>query len=134
MLHMLNLDGIDMMCDLQFLFMRTMCWSDIMFLEKDYLLIMLKTEKISIWYFDNKKRNEQATTISVVKTHFLFKIVARSCLIVKNCVKIMVNKGILGCKNLRQRINREEFWWMGITRFVIYQAIAAVVNVTVAVS
>ena len=48
MLHMLNLDGIDMMCDLQFLFMRTMCWSDIMFLEQDYLLIMLKTEKISI--------------------------------------------------------------------------------------
>jgi hypothetical protein len=45
MLHMLNLDGIDMMCDLQFLFMRTMCWSDIMFLEQDYLLIMLKTEK-----------------------------------------------------------------------------------------
>ena len=34
-----------MMCDLQFLFMRTMCWSDIMFLEQDYLLIMLKTEK-----------------------------------------------------------------------------------------
>ena len=36
------------MCDLQFLFMRTMCWSDIMFLEQDYLLIMLimlKTEK-----------------------------------------------------------------------------------------
>ena len=99
MLHMLNLDGIDMMCDLQFLFMRTMCWSDIMFLEQDYLLIMLK-----------KKKNEKATTISVVKTHFLFKIVARSCLIVKNCVKIMVNKGILGCKNLRQRINREEFW------------------------
>ena len=33
-----------------------------------------------------------------------------TCLIVKNCVKIMVNKGILGCKNLRQRINREEFW------------------------
>ena len=35
-------------CDLQFLFMRTMCWSDIMFLEQDYLLIMLimlKTEK-----------------------------------------------------------------------------------------
>ena len=55
-------------------------------------------------------KKEQATTISVVKTHFLFKIVARSCLIVKNCVKIMVNKGILGCKNLRQRINREEFW------------------------
>ena len=26
-----------------------------------------------------KKRNEQATTISVVKTHFLVKIVARSC-------------------------------------------------------
>ena len=33
------------MCDLQFLFMRTMYWSDIMFLEQDYLLIMLKTEK-----------------------------------------------------------------------------------------
>ena len=45
MIKMLNLDGIDMMCDLQFLFMRTMCWSDIMFLEQDYLLIMLKTEK-----------------------------------------------------------------------------------------
>ena len=57
-----------------------------------------------------KKEKKKATTISVVKTHFLFKIVARSCLIVKNCVKIMVNKGILGCKNLRQRINREEFW------------------------
>ena len=66
--------------------------------------------RLLINHFDNKKRNEQATTISVVKTHFLFKIVARSCLIVKNCVKIMVNKGILGCKNLRQRINREEFW------------------------
>ena len=29
---------------MQFLFMRTMYWSDIMFLEQDYLLIMLKTE------------------------------------------------------------------------------------------
>ena len=57
-----------------------------------------------------KSQSNKSPTISVVKTHFLFKIVARSCLIVKNCVKIMVNKGILGCKNLRQRINREEFW------------------------
>ena len=36
----------------------------------------------------NQKRNEQATTISVVKTHFLPKIVARSCFVVKNYEKI----------------------------------------------
>ena len=35
----------------------------------------------------NKKRNEQATTISVVKTHFLPKIVARSSFVVKNYEK-----------------------------------------------
>ena len=36
----------------------------------------------------NQKRNEQATTISVVKTHFLPKIVARSSFVVKNYEKI----------------------------------------------
>ena len=35
----------------------------------------------------NQKRNEQATTISVVKTHFLPKIVARSSFVVKNYEK-----------------------------------------------
>ena len=36
--------------------------------------------------FWQQKRNEQATTISVVKTHFLAKMVARHCLIVKNYI------------------------------------------------
>ena len=40
-----------------------------------------------------KKRNEQATTISVVKTHFLLKIVARSSFVVKNYEKIIVDRG-----------------------------------------
>lgn len=41
----------------------------------------------------NQKRNEQATTISVVKTHFLPKIVARSSFVVKNYEKIIVDRG-----------------------------------------
>ncbi len=41
----------------------------------------------------NQKRNEQATTISVVKTHFLPKIVARSGFVVKNYEKIIVDRG-----------------------------------------
>ena len=40
----------------------------------------------------------------------------------------MVNKGILGCKNLRQRINREEFWGMGIPLNLVEEKVLQLID------